>query len=286
MKKSMIVTGDTSRTQIDKLGNRLRDSTASNDDYLLLALYRDSFGPAYRQVVELVQRSVKAPVTGRPGKTTPSIIAKLRRFRTRLSQMQDVAGCRLVVEDGLAQERALAWLETAFPKATVVDRRAEASFGYRAIHIIPSVSGKPVEIQLRTKLQHLWAELSESLAFRMFIGLKYGDPVPDVAHLPVSARMIRQFMLGSTISEADRARIATSFDDPEFVRRTLERMPTEVTAHFEEVREAIVMIQGALLEASDSIRSVETLAPGLEATKARRGLEKQIQSLISSEGTR
>jgi ppGpp synthetase/RelA/SpoT-type nucleotidyltranferase len=47
---------------------------------------------------------------------------------------------------------------------TVVDRRAKPSHGYRAVHVVVRESGLPVEVQVRTELQHSWTELSESLA--------------------------------------------------------------------------------------------------------------------------
>src|SRR5437763_10541250 len=94
-----VLLGPTSKSQIDKLGNRFRDGSASPDDYLQLALFRASFEPAYREVVQRIQNEVQLPVTGRPGKTTQSIVAKLHRLPTRLSQMQDIAGCRVVVDD-------------------------------------------------------------------------------------------------------------------------------------------------------------------------------------------
>src|SRR6266704_1936073 len=63
----------------------------------------------------------------------------------RLTQIQDIAGCRIVTPD-------------------IIDRRDTPSHGYRAVHVIVRHSGKLVEIQVRTALQHLWAELSEKLA--------------------------------------------------------------------------------------------------------------------------
>src|ERR1700733_14277174 len=38
-------------------------------------------------------------------KRKPQIIRKLRRFSTRLSQLQDIGGCRIVVEDNAAETR-------------------------------------------------------------------------------------------------------------------------------------------------------------------------------------
>lgn len=60
-----------------------------------------------------------------------------------------------------------------FPSA-IIDRRANPSHGYRAIHAIAQAEGKLVEIQVRTALQHLWAEYSEKLSDVINPAIKYG----------------------------------------------------------------------------------------------------------------
>jgi hypothetical protein len=56
----------------------------------------------------------------------------------------------------------------------VIDRRERPSHGYRAMHVVVQQQGKPVEIQVRTRLQHLWAELSEKLSDVEDPSIKYG----------------------------------------------------------------------------------------------------------------
>jgi ppGpp synthetase/RelA/SpoT-type nucleotidyltranferase len=65
-------------------------------------------------------------------------------------------------------------LQQVFPDAKLVDRRAQPSFGYRAIHLVIPADSKLVEIQVRTQFQHLWAQYSEALADRTGHELKYG----------------------------------------------------------------------------------------------------------------
>ena len=162
-----------SKTQIDRLGDRLKVGHPTESDLRLLDEYRWSFGEAYETVIRTIRQRGASP-TGRLAKSTGSIIAKLRRGTTHLSQMQDIAGCRVVVRHVLEQEDFLASLKTDFPEASVIDRRDKPSHGYRAVHIIAKASGKWVEIQIRTGLQHLWAELSERASDLFDPTIKYG----------------------------------------------------------------------------------------------------------------
>jgi putative GTP pyrophosphokinase len=163
-----------SRTQIDRLGDRLRKGNISDDDLRLLDLYRRSFSEAYEIVVGKIREELVLEPTGRPAKSTTSISDKLRRESIRLTQIQDIAGCRLIVMGIVNQESVVQSLKNLFEDITIVDRRERPSHGYRAVHAIVSCLGKTVEIQVRTSLQHQWAELSEKLADVKNPAIKYG----------------------------------------------------------------------------------------------------------------
>ena len=163
-----------SKTQVDRLGDRLREGSPTDSDLRLLDDYRRSFGEAYDLVIRTIREQLKLEPTGRPAKSTTSLIEKLQRESIRLSQVQDVAGCRVVVADVVEQERVVASLHELFPEASIMDRREKPSYGYRAVHIIAQVSGKLIEIQVRSSLQHLWAELSEKLSDAVDPTIKYG----------------------------------------------------------------------------------------------------------------
>jgi len=169
-----------SKTQIDQLGNHLRQGSLVEADLRLLDEYRRSFGEAYETVVRTIREQLQLEPTGRPAKSTGSLVEKLHRESIRLTQVQDIAGCRLVVADVAAQEQAVASLRATFPAASVIDRRAQPSYGYRAVHLIARMSGKLVEIQVRTSLQHLWAELSEKLSDVVDPAIKYGGGPDDL----------------------------------------------------------------------------------------------------------
>ena len=181
-----------SKTQVDRLGDSLRRDDISEDDLRLLDAYRRSFMGGYEDVVGRIRDELNLEPTGRPAKSTTSISEKLRRESIRLSQVQDIAGCRLVVADLKDQDDIVERLKRLFDKITIVDRRQQPSHGYRAVHVIAHSQGKLVEIQVRTSLQHLWAELSEKLSDVVDNGIKYG--VGDKDSLLILAIMSNTIM--------------------------------------------------------------------------------------------
>jgi ppGpp synthetase/RelA/SpoT-type nucleotidyltranferase len=112
-------------------------------------------------------------------KTTNTIIEKLRRERTRLAEMQDIAGLRLVpVKTRERQDALVRRVAASFSGARVIDRRASPKHGYRAVHVVAPVAGFLVEVQIRTFLQDMWAQVVERFADIFGRGLRYGD-VPE-----------------------------------------------------------------------------------------------------------
>ena len=172
-----------SKTQIDKLGERLKKGNINEDDLRLLDEYRLSFSDAYETVVGVIQNELGLEPTGRPAKSTTSISEKLRRESVRLTQIQDIAGCRLVVKDLAEQDRVVESLVKFFDNVTVVDRRKQPSYGYRAVHVIVRQRGKLIEIQVRTALQHIWAEQSEKLSDLVDPAIKYGGGNEEIHKL-------------------------------------------------------------------------------------------------------
>jgi ppGpp synthetase/RelA/SpoT-type nucleotidyltranferase len=176
-----------SKARIDRLGERLRGQVFGEAELRLLDEYRRTFGQAYDQVVAKVQQIIGVPVSGRPAKSTSSIIEKLDRESIRLSQVQDIAGCRAIVADLSQQNRAVSAIVGEFDSVAIQDRREKPSHGYRAVHLIVRVDGKPIEVQVRTSLQHVWAEMSEKLADTIDPSIKYGGGPMPVRQLLESA---------------------------------------------------------------------------------------------------
>ena len=79
-----------------------------------------------------------------------------------------------------SQDRLVAALSQLFPQGRVLDLRVRPSHGYRAVHVVPMIDGYRVDVQVRTTLQHWWAELSETLALgHVAPELQYGGDVPE-----------------------------------------------------------------------------------------------------------
>jgi ppGpp synthetase/RelA/SpoT-type nucleotidyltranferase len=191
---------------------------ASSADLVMLQRLRADYDAPLAQVEDRL-RTNGLRTTSRL-KTVGTIIDKLKRERTRLSKMQDIAGVRLVVGQGLSglteQDRVVEVVSDLFPGSSTVDRRSRPSHGYRAVHVIPTVDECPVEIQIRTRDQDGWAHLMEAVADSLGRQVRYGEE-PDDPDALVGSRtrrdLIRELMKYSEISaDTEEAIRAGSFD--------------------------------------------------------------------------
>ena len=210
---------DPSKTEIDRLGVRLRDSV-SPDDLRLLDTYRLNFAFAYEEVLLAIKTTTGIDASGRPAKSTTAIVDKLSRESIRLSQMQDIAGCRIVVADMEKQNTLASKLSARFINAVISDRREKPSHGYRAIHIVVHHVDRAVEIQIRTQLQHLWAEHSEKLADIFGIAVKYGGGPADIRQ--------RLEVLSKGIGFVEHLEANAANTNPDAGRMMLDSLKTDV----------------------------------------------------------
>jgi hypothetical protein len=105
-----------------------------------------------------------------------------------LARMQDLGGCRIVVDENADAEKAVAAITRRssphYEVVRVTDYRGEGrqTTGYRAIHVIVRRDGYLLEIQVRTRRQHGWAEAVERAANRTNVALKDGDGPPALVN--------------------------------------------------------------------------------------------------------
>lgn len=228
-----------SRTQIDRLGVRLRDGWATPGDFDLLDEVKRNAERAKDIAISRISNAYPdTKPTGRT-KTTPTLVDKLRRESVRLSQVQDIAGVRIVgdSEFGLVEQDELgSRIAQLFGECKRSDRRTIPTFGYRALHLIARVDGEWVEIQIRTELQDLWAQILERIADQWGRQVRYGGS-PDFPEQEVTPGLSRvqvmdmmqdlSFIIASVEEEAvaldDLEVEAEGVTDPELARQLRDR---------------------------------------------------------------
>ena len=170
-----------SNREIDQLGDRLRNNCLEDGDLEKLDDFRQTYSDIDSQVYCVIENTLQAcrdklVITKRKRKTRQSIADKLhRQKKLRLSQMQDIVGCRIVVRGGnQAACQANKQLVNAFEeKQLSIQSKSRNKDGYRAIHLIVKINKKSYEIQLRTLAQDVFANLVERLSDKENT-LKYG----------------------------------------------------------------------------------------------------------------
>ncbi|MBY0621559.1 RelA/SpoT domain-containing protein [Sphingomonas ursincola] len=126
-------------------------------------------------------------------KRMTSIRMKLRRGPHTLYQMQDIAGCRVIMANQASVER-LRELYRSEARHTFIDEddyiAQPKATGYRGRHLVYRYFGQGnfeglnsnpqfVEIQLRTKMQHAWATAVEAVGMARNEDLKGGQGNED-----------------------------------------------------------------------------------------------------------
>jgi ppGpp synthetase/RelA/SpoT-type nucleotidyltranferase len=158
-----------SKSAQDRLGEAIRQGAIPENDEARLDLLRENWERSARYVADVLRLELRIEnpdITSRQ-KSLGTIREKLRRETSiRLSQVRDVAGCRIVLSPGLINQRqTVTQIENRFGTSVrrSIDYLSESQFGYRAIHLELEYEDVLVEIQVRTPLQHAWAESMERL---------------------------------------------------------------------------------------------------------------------------
>ncbi|MEX1164765.1 MAG: RelA/SpoT domain-containing protein [Nitriliruptor sp.] len=142
------------------------------------ARHADALGKATMGLRSRYQTVVGPPprVTQRH-KRMATIVDKLRREGgMRLDRMHDIAGCRAVVDTLEDQQRLVERYRERPPREGIVKEYDYVDdpkdSGYRAFHIVTWHGGMRVEVQIRTRSQHAWAETMEGLGSSIRADLK------------------------------------------------------------------------------------------------------------------
>lgn len=118
-------------------------------------------------------------------KRKPQILRKMRRFSVRLTQLQDIGGNRIIVNTNEDVERLRRYILEKIVNNKDIKLYRETDYrnigrddtGYRALHIILVSNGRKIELQLRSRAQHYWAECIErtSVIYGYYLKESEGD---------------------------------------------------------------------------------------------------------------
>lgn len=193
------VTPQYKRSEVDRAGRVLVDSTSSGDQREEALEVVNNWRSAHAFPLNTFQVGLRDAAWGVGGKfliaqrikRLPSIKSKLERFSTmKLSQMQDIGGCRAVVD---TCEKVFAF-ETAYKRSKRRHRLVHEDnyiaqprdSGYRGVHLIyryhsdrkPTFNDLKIEVQLRSVLQHAWATTVETVGTFLQQSLKASQGTP------------------------------------------------------------------------------------------------------------
>lgn len=186
------------RSRVNSAGRRARKLAHSPEDLDVIENWRAS----HAHVLNAFQTTLRnkndnsAQIVQRL-KRLPTILDKLRRRSGfSLSEMQDVAGCRLIFEDNekLIEFREKVLSARMSHHRMTTDRRYDyierpKEDGYRGVHDVYEYNsrrsaGKPweglrVELQYRTSVQHAWATAVEVAGYLTENDPKFGRGSPE-----------------------------------------------------------------------------------------------------------
>ena len=175
------------RREVDRVGRALAVGPLDDADTAVL----EEFVAYCLDVLDVVvdQLSLSGRVLVPRQKNLNTIREKIQREGLKLSQIQDIVGCRHVMaehETRLDQRRIVDEFISSLSdfRPRIVDRIRDPRQGYRAIHIIAKARGIEVEIQVRTHYQHAWAQVYEWLGDLMGRGIRYGAGI-DADRVPL-----------------------------------------------------------------------------------------------------
>lgn len=173
-----------SKAQVDKAGRVTMDGNCSIDDFLrswdIINNWRSSHSfplNTFQTTLRNKGRKIDADcLVAQRIKRMSSIHLKLDRFKgLRLSQMQDIGGCRIVLRDIDAVTQMYDTYRKGDLKHTLVRAddylvRPQQS-GYRGVHLIyryysdksTVYNGLLIEVQVRSQFQHAWATAVETV---------------------------------------------------------------------------------------------------------------------------
>jgi ppGpp synthetase/RelA/SpoT-type nucleotidyltranferase len=195
--------------EINEAGEILKNEDSLNDKVNFALDVLDSWRSEHAYPLHIFQMNLKRTIVKKDSSTlisqrlkrASSIIKKLKRSydgknpSLRLSQIQDIAGCRAVVKNmKIAREFFEYYKKNRNSKHKLVKFNDYITNpkvdGYRSFHLVfeyntdtnkGDFNGRKIEIQIRTRLQHCWATAVETVDFFTRQSLKLNEGKPEWA---------------------------------------------------------------------------------------------------------
>ena len=191
---------DYSNKEITRAGYVLIDPNATEDERCQSIKVIENWRVAHAFPMNTFAVNLRRQVSDIEGaivaqrlKRLDTIRGKMARYPTmQLHRMQDIGGCRVIVPtvDDVYKvkerlEKSRIRHEAKKPKDYIKDPNPQT--GYRGVHLIykyksdknTDYNGLSVEIQVRTKLQHMWATAVETVGLFTDNGLKFNQGSQD-----------------------------------------------------------------------------------------------------------
>lgn len=185
-----------SKRQINEAGKTIINPNATYDDFMNALSVIDNWRIAHAFPMNTFAVNLKRQVSDIEGalvvqrlKRLDTICGKMMRYPDmELYRMQDLGGCRVILPTIADVYRIKERLENSrirhepkTPKDYIQDPNPNT--GYRGVHLIykyksdrnSDYNGLLVELQIRTKLQHLWATAVETVGVFTGNGLKFNQ---------------------------------------------------------------------------------------------------------------
>ena len=167
-----------SKTKIDKAGLALAKAKYKDEtEFIELEEVFDEYRKAHLQPLSETTLELQSLLAnyGAPYyiaqrlKRKPQIVRKLNRLSVRLTQLQDIGGCRVIVQKNADVDRLHKYLKEKVGAQNVftIDRSTDYrelgrdDTGYRALHVLLKRGGVHLELQIRSRIQHYWSESIE-----------------------------------------------------------------------------------------------------------------------------
>lgn len=214
-----------SKSKIDKAGLALAKAKFEDEvDYIELEEAFDEYRKAHLQPLSETTLELQQLLTnhGAPYyiaqrlKRKPQIVRKLNRLSVRLTQLQDIGGCRIIVHRNSDVDKLFKYLVDSVGAQNVftIDRttdyrdKGRDDTGYRALHVILKRSGVFLELQIRSRIQHYWAESIERTSVIYGYHLKEGEgSVQVIQYFKTLSDVFFEIEAGREASVAQRLRI-------------------------------------------------------------------------------